>query len=186
MIKLKSVLLPLALLTLPDSAAAQGNAQALYFVFKLATTLPLTVQDTPECAAQQASWQSVTGGQASSTQASSSQASSTQASLSALPRLMTYSFVSPASGAVLRRDLDAFAREHNFAATPPAPGTSPAGASSADQEVGRQFTDAAVTGFSYAVRVYARSGDAGPRSVLCVTMFSPPEPAPGEPSSDDI
>jgi hypothetical protein len=178
MLKLKSVLLPLALLTLPGSAAAQGNAQALYFVFKLATTLPLTVQDTPECAAEQASWQSVTGGQASSSQASSS--------LSALPRLMTYSFVSLESSAALRRDLDAFAQEHNFAATTPAPGTSPEGASGADQEAGRQFTDAAVTGFSYAVRVYARSGDAGPRSVLCVTMFSPPEPAPGEPSSDDI
>lgn len=187
MIKLKSVLFPLALLALPGFAAAHGNAQALYFVFKLGTTLPLSVQDTPECAAEQVSWQSVTEGQVSLSQASSSQASF---SLSAFPRLMTYSFVSSESGAVLRRDLDAFAREHGFTGTTLAPGARP-GASAeevggAAQEAGHQFTDAAVTGFSYAVRVYERPGAADPRSVLCVTVFSPPESAPSEPSSDDF
>lgn len=171
MIKLKSILFPLALLALPGSAAAQGSTQALYFVFKLGTTLPLTVQDTLECAAEQTAWQSVTARQAGF--------------FSASPFLLTYSFVSPQSGAALRQDLDAFAREHEFAGTSLESAPRAEGTGGVTQEPGLQFTDAGASGFSYAVRVHDRPA-ADVRSVLCVTVFSPTQTAPEEPSSGDF
>lgn len=166
--KVKSLVLSLALLGLPGAAAAQSSVQALYFVFKLGTTLPLTVQDTPECAAEQLGWERAAASPTTSALAASG------------PPLRTYSFVSSLSSAALGLALDGFAREHGFAtASPTGPG----------QQTGRQFTDAAVSGFSYATRIHLRPEAPRPglRSVLCVTVFAPASPAQTEaaPPADD-
>ncbi|MEW6422736.1 MAG: hypothetical protein AB1511_13575 [Deinococcota bacterium] len=161
--KLIAALLPLALLVLPGTATAQGTAEQLYFVFKLATTLPLTVRDTPECAAQEASWRDVLAGQPGS---------------SRLRFQRTYSFVSPESPVTLRRALTRFAQEYAFDQTD---------LQGISQEVEERNGVASQTfaapapaaaGFNYAVSVYERPATGGSQSVVCVTLLGPH--APGE------
>ncbi|MBB5233862.1 hypothetical protein [Deinococcus budaensis] len=178
-------LLAAALLTLPGVAGAQAAptqpvpaqaalAQAadgaalyrtrnFYFVFKLATTLPLTVQDTPECLG--------VGAAGTDRQAASSEPPPVSG------RLIRYSFVSSLDRAALAEALDAFLREHTFQAAgpPPGEGDRPESAPGAV----RTLTDPEAPGFSYTVRLLERSAGA---SALCVTLRMPPA-APADPAS---
>lgn len=156
----KTMLLACALLALPGVAGAQASpaqvsdssvyrVRNFYFVFKLATTLPLTVQDTPECAADE---QAVSGGPAL-----------------AAPRRITYSFVSPLDRAALAQALDTFLSEHPF---------QPADLPAAERdrswdsvETARTLTDPGAPGFSYTVRLHDRAAGA---SALCVNLRLPP------------
>ncbi|ABF44090.1 hypothetical protein Dgeo_2657 (plasmid) [Deinococcus geothermalis DSM 11300] len=157
--KLVAALLPLALLVMPGTATAQGTAEQLYFVFKLATTLPLTVRDTPECDAQQASWKNALTGQPVA---------------SSLSFQRTYSFVSSESPATLRRALAGFAQEYAFFPT------DLQGVSQATERPNagatQTFTAPAAAGFNYAVSVYERPATGGSQSVVCVTVLGPHMP----------
>lgn len=175
-------LLACALLTLPGVAGAQPAAarpapvqaaptraadgaalyrtRNFYFVFKLATTLPLTVQDAPEC---------VGGGDA--------RQAATGALTPAAPRRITYSFVSALDRAALAAALDTFLHEHTFQAADLPPGEGERSGNAPGSV--RTLTDPAAPGFSYTVHLYGRSAGA---SVLCVTLRMPPV-APTDPDS---
>jgi hypothetical protein len=154
MLKLKLVV-PLLSLVLLGGAAAQG-ARTVYFVFKLATTLPVTLQAAPECVAEREGWRTSTAALEET---------------SVLRLLETYSFVSTRTAEALRQDIEAYAQEHTFRGTDLGTGE---GADLPNTIPGREFRYDDAPGFRYLVRVYERPEGAEARSVLCITVIGPP------------
>lgn len=154
MLKFKLVA-PLLSLVLLGGAAAQG-ARTVYFVFKLATTLPVTLQAAPECVAEREGWRTSTAALEET---------------SVLRLLETYSFVSMRTAGALRQDIEAYAQEHAFKATDLWTGED---ADPPNVVPGREFRDNDAPSFRYLVRVYERPGSTEARSVLCITVIGPP------------
>lgn len=166
--RLIATLLSLALL---GNAAAQEGARTVYFVFSLATALPLTLQATPECVAARETWNNV------------------QAAPDAVPGgtlLETYSFVSDQGLEKLRQDFQDWLGEHGFTEAPPAAGEGAGPNGMARETARRHFHDPALPGYTYTVQLYERSGEPGTPSALCVTVSGPsPQDGPAPLESDD-
>ncbi|WP_133162024.1 hypothetical protein [Deinococcus aerius] len=148
------------LLALPGGASAQ--AWTVYFVFRLATALPVTLQATPECETERAAWEAGTAAAETTTP---------------LRLLETYSFVSEQSPAELRANVGALARELGFSGTDLWPQERVAGDGKPGPALqGQEFQGAEAPGYRYGLRIYPRAGETGVRSVLCVTVRSAPGP----------
>jgi len=160
-----TTLLACMLLTWPGLAGAQPTSpyrtHNFYLVFKLATTLPVTVQDTPECAPEHLL------GLPGAEQTAGSGGPSPKPG-----RLIPYSFVSSLDRASLAELLNIFLREHTFRVADLSPAS--------DREVVHTLTDPGAPGFRYTVHIAERPGGAA----LCVNVQLPAAPAPfPEPSS---
>lgn len=144
------------LLALLGSASSQ--AWTVYFVFRLATALPVTLQATPECGAERAVWEAGTA---------------PPETASALRLLETYSFVSEQSPAELRGNIEALAGELGFSGSDLWPQEQAAGDRNSGPGIqGQEFQGPEAPGYRYGLRIYPRFGETGVRSVLCVTVRS--------------
>lgn len=156
------------LLTLPGVASAQ--TWTVYFVFRLATALPVTLQATPECEVERAAWEAGTAAETATP----------------LKLLETYSFVSEQSPAELRANIGALARELGFSGTDLWPQERAAGDGKPGPALqGQEFQGPEAPGYHYGLRIYPRLGEPGVRSVLCITVRSASAARDSAPTSPD-
>ncbi|WP_019587888.1 hypothetical protein [Deinococcus apachensis] len=160
-----------AWLLLAAMSSASSQTWTVYFVFRLATALPVTLQATPECEVDRAAWEAGTAAPETG---------------SPLRLLETYSFVSGQSPAELQGNIEAFAQDLGFSgadlwAQEQMTGDGKPGAAVQTQE----FQGPQAPGYHYGLRIYPRLGTSEVKSVLCITVRLAPGTGDTSPTSPD-